>query len=102
MAFCSCGPHFLFSLHTHDFIPMAITSTATTHSAPVHRSASNRPPSTLQLLRESLSQEAGGAQPSPSTAIAHNEGAPSPAPFGCFSERQVVALSAPIDRANVR
>ena len=80
---------------------MAITSTATTHSAPVRRSASNRPASTLQLLRESLNQEAA-AQPSPSPAIAHNEGAHGPAPFGGFSERQVAALSAPLDRANVR
>jgi DNA recombination protein Rad52 len=76
---------------------MAITSTATTHSAPVRRSASNRPASTLQLLRESLSQEAA-AQPSPSPATPHHEGA-----LGTgFSERQVAALSAPLDRANVR
>jgi DNA recombination protein Rad52 len=76
---------------------MAITSTATTHSAPVRRSASNRPASTLQLLRESLSHEAA-AQPSPSPATPHHEGA-----LGTgFSERQVAALSAPLDRANVR
>ena len=78
---------------------MAITSTstATTHSAPVRRSASNRPPSTLQLLRESLSQEAT-AQPSPSPAKPNYEGA-----LGTgFSERQITALSAPLDRANVR
>ena len=78
---------------------MAITSTATatTHSAPVRRSASNRAPSTLQLLRESLSHEAA-AQPSPSPATPHHEGA-----LGTgFSERQVAALSAPLDRANVR
>jgi DNA recombination protein Rad52 len=81
---------------------MAITSTATNHATPVvRRSTSNRPPSTLQLLRESLSQEAA-AQPSPSPAIAHIEGAHGPAPCGGFSERQVVALSAPLDRANVR
>ena len=81
---------------------MAITSTstatATTHSGPVRRSASNRPPSTLQLLRESLSQEAGGAQPSTAPAASQNWGA-----LGTgFSERQVAALSAPLDRANVR
>jgi DNA recombination protein Rad52 len=76
---------------------MAITSTATTHSAPVRRSASNRPASTLQLLRESLNHEAA-AQPSPSPATPHHEGA-----LGTgFSERQVAALSAPLDRANVR
>jgi DNA recombination protein Rad52 len=81
---------------------MAITSTATTHATPVvRRSATNRPPSTLQLLRESLNQEAA-AQPSPSPAIAHTEGAHGPASFGGFSERQVAALSAPLDRANVR
>jgi hypothetical protein len=83
---------------------MAITSTATatTHSAPVRRSATTRPPSTLQLLRDSLSQEQATAQPSPSPAIAHNEGAPGPAPCGGLSERQVALLSAPLDRANVR
>jgi DNA recombination protein Rad52 len=49
-------------------------------------------------LRESLSQEAGGAQPSPAPAASQNWGA-----FGTgFSERQVAALSAPLDRANVR
>jgi DNA recombination protein Rad52 len=76
---------------------MAITSTATTHSAPVRRSASNRPASTLQLLRESLSQEAA-PQPSPSPATSQNWGAHG----NGFSERQVAALSAPLDRANVR
>ena len=81
---------------------MAITSTATTHSAPVRRSASNRPPSTLQLLRESLSQEQATVQPSPSPAASQNWGAPGPAPGGGFSEGQVAALSAPLDRANVR
>ena len=79
---------------------MAITSTATTHSAPVRRSATSRTPSTLQELRQSLSQEAAGAQPSPSLATPHHESA-----LGTgtgFSERQVAALSAPLDRANVR
>jgi hypothetical protein len=77
---------------------MAITSTATNHATPVvRRSSSNRPPSTLQLLRDSLSQEAA-AQPSPSPTMHHHEGA-----LGTgFSERQVAALSAPLDRANVR
>jgi DNA recombination protein Rad52 len=77
---------------------MAITSTATTHSAPVRRSSSNRPTSTLQLLRDSLSQDS--AQPSPAPTIAHLEVAPGPA--SGFSERQVALLSAPLDRANVR
>jgi DNA recombination protein Rad52 len=82
---------------------MAITSAATNHATPVvRRSSSNRPASTLQLLRESLSQEQATAQPSPGPAIAHIEGAHGPAPFGGFSERQVAALSAPLDRANVR
>jgi len=81
---------------------MAITSTATatTHSAPVRRSASNRPPSTLQLLRESLGQEQATAQPSPSPATTHDDGA-----LGSgagFTTRQITALSAPLDRANVR
>jgi DNA recombination protein Rad52 len=77
---------------------MAITSTATNHATPVvRRSSSSRPPSTLQLLRESLNQEAA-AQPSPAPAMHHHEGA-----LGIgFSERQVAALSAPLDRANVR
>jgi DNA recombination protein Rad52 len=81
---------------------MAITSTATntTHSAPIRRNATSRPPSTLQLLRETLSQDA--AQPSPAPATANLEGASGPAPGGGFSERQLAALSAPLDRANVR
>ena len=80
---------------------MAITSTATatTHATPVvRRSPANRPPSTLQLLRESLSQEQDTAQPSPSPAASQNWGA-----LGTgFNERQVALLSAPLDRANVR
>ena len=82
---------------------MAITSTATnttTHSAPVRRNATSRPPSTLQLLRDTLSQDT--AQPSTASATAHGEGAPGPAPSEGFSERQVALLSAPLDRANVR
>jgi DNA recombination protein Rad52 len=48
-------------------------------------------------LRESLSQEAA-AQPSPSPATSQNWGG-----LGTgFSERQVAALSAPLNRANVR
>ena len=82
---------------------MAITSTATTstnHSAPVRRTAPgpNRSPSALQVLRDSLSQDAGGAQPSPAPETPHRDGAPGTG----FSERQVAALSAPLDRANVR
>jgi hypothetical protein len=82
---------------------MAITSTATAHSTPVvRRSPTSRPPSTLQLLRESLSQKADGAQPSPAPATAHTEGATGPAPGGGLTPRQIAALSAPLDRANVR
>ncbi|WP_296368098.1 RAD52 family DNA repair protein [Vulcanococcus sp. Clear-D1] len=77
---------------------MAITSTATSHSAPIRRNATSRPPTTLQLLRDTLSQDA--AQPSPAPATAHLEGASGPG--SGFSERQVAALSAPLDRANVR
>jgi len=82
---------------------MAITSTATTaniHTAPLRRSApgANRSASTLQALRDSLSEEASSAQPSTAPATAHFEGAPGPG----FSERQLAALSAPLDRANVR
>ena len=75
---------------------MTTTSTATTHSAPIRRTSSSRPPSTLQLMRDTLSQD--GAQPSPAPATAHYEGAPGPG----FSERQVVLLTAPLDRAHVR
>ena len=100
MGFCSGGPHFLLTPHTLVFLTMAITSTATNHATPVvRRSASNRPPSTLQLLRESLSQEAT-SQPSPSPAITNDDGA-----LGSgagFTTRQITALSAPLDRANVR
>jgi len=56
----------------------------------------------LRLLRESLSQEQATAQPSPSPATAHTEGAPSPAPGEGLTARQIAALSAPLDRANVR
>ena len=92
----------LFRSHTHAFSAMAITSTATTstsHSAPVRRTAPgpNRSPSALQVLRDSLSQDASGAQRSPAPATP-----PCDAPCGGFSERQVAALSAPLDRANVR
>ena len=80
---------------------MAITSTATTHTTPtVRRSEASRPPSTLQLLRDSLSQDA--AEPSPASATAHSEGAPGPAPGGGLTARQIAPLSAPLDRANVR
>ncbi len=83
---------------------MAITSTATTptsHTAPVRRTAPgpNRSPSALQVLRDSLSQDDRGAQPSPAPATPHRDGAPGTTGF---SERQVAALSAPLDRANVR
>ena len=80
---------------------MAITSTATNHATPVvRRSATSRAPSTLQELRQSLSQEAAGAQPSPSPATPHHESALGTGTV--FSERQVAALSAPLDRAKVR
>ncbi len=79
---------------------MAITSTATNHAAPVRRSATKRPPSTLQLLRESLSQEQAAAQPSPSPATPNDDGALGS--LAGFTTRQIAALSAPLDRANVR
>ncbi|MEN9859901.1 MAG: hypothetical protein RLZZ515_383, partial [Cyanobacteriota bacterium] len=66
---------------------MTTTSTATTHSAPIRRTSPSRPPSTLQLLRDTLRTEDAQAQPS------------SP---GGFSERQVSLLTAPLDRAHVR
>jgi DNA recombination protein Rad52 len=81
---------------------MAITSTATpaTHSAPIRRSATNRPASALEQLRASLSQEAASAQPSPPPATPHDQGALGS--VAGFSTRQIALLSAPLDRANVR
>jgi DNA recombination protein Rad52 len=66
----------------------------------VRRSASNRPPSTLQLLRESLSQEQVTANPSPPQTTPNDDGALSS--VAGFTTRQITALSAPLDRANVR
>jgi len=119
VGFCGCGPRWdlllrlgtaapwwlqpltPFSLHTLDFIRMAITSTAATHSTPVvRRSSTSRPLSTLQLLRESLSQTADGAQASPSPATPNGDGALGS--LAGFTTRQIAALSAPLDRANVR
>ena len=82
---------------------MAITSTATTstsHSTPVRRTTPgpNRSASALQTLRDSLSQDDRSAPTSPAPATAHRNGSPGTG----FSERQVAALSAPLDRANVR
>jgi DNA recombination protein Rad52 len=70
----------------------------TTHAAPQRRTIPSRPPSTLQLLRETLSQEAVAPQPVPAPASPHSEGG---SPAG-FSTRQIALLSAPLDRANVR
>ena len=70
----------------------------TTHAAPQRRTIPSRPPSTLQLLRETLSQEAASAQPAPVSASPHSEGGSGSG----FSTRQIALLSAPLDRANVR
>jgi DNA recombination protein Rad52 len=86
---------------------MALASTATStnaaaansHSAPLRRNTTNRPPSTLQLLRDTLSQDADASHPSPATAPPHGDGASGTT---SFSKWQVAALSAPLDRANVR
>ena len=72
--------------------------TTTTHAAPQRRTIPSRPPSTLQLLRETLSQEAVAPQPALPPASPHSEGAPGSG----FSTRQIALLSAPLDRANVR
>ena len=72
--------------------------TTTTHAAPQRRTIPSRPPSTLQLLRETLSQEAASAQPALASASPESEGG---SPAG-FSTRQIALLSAPLDRANVR
>jgi len=70
----------------------------TTHAAPQRRTIPSRPPSTLQLLRETLSQEAASAQAAPDTASPHSEAGSGSG----FSTRQIALLSAPLDRANVR
>ena len=74
-------------------------------AAPVRRAGPNsRPPSTLQLLRDTLQQEAT-ATPVQGTPVAAPE---PPAPTASaprvagFSADQIAALSAPLDRANVR
>ena len=80
---------------------MAITSTAATHATPVvRRSSTSRPPYTLQLLRESLSQKPDGAQASLSPATPND--ADALGSLAGFTTRQIAALSAPLDRANVR
>ena len=76
----------------------ATTTPSTTHSAPLRHSLPSRPPSTLQLLRDTLSQEALATQPPAPPAEPHSEGG---LPAG-FSSRQIAWLSAPLDRANVR
>ena len=70
----------------------------TTLAAPQRRSIPSRPPSTLQLLRETLSQEAASDQPAPAPASPHSEGGSGSG----FSTRQIALLTAPLDRANVR
>jgi DNA recombination protein Rad52 len=70
----------------------------TTHAAPQRRAIPSRPPSTLQLLRETLSQEAASAQAAPATASPHSDGGSGSG----FSSRQIALLTAPLDRANVR
>ncbi|MCT0225607.1 RAD52 family DNA repair protein [Synechococcus sp. CS-1328] len=99
--------------------PAAYAATATA-SRPTRSAPRGRAASTLELLRESLQQgpaqepalhnrESHGHAPTPaaggaSTATAPNAGGASPAsPFTLgFSERQIAALSAPLDRAHVR
>ena len=110
MGFCSCGLEGLLPRplqpcstrlspkppNTHDQKPsIAMT---TTHAAPQRRTIPSRPPSTLQLLRETLSQEAVAPQPAPATASPHTDGGSGSG----FSTRQIALLSAPLDRANVR
>ncbi len=51
-------------------------------------------------LRDSLSQEQATAQPSPSTGTSNENGALGS--LAGFTTRQITALSAPLDRANVR
>ena len=76
---------------------MALTATTAPATA-VRRGATSRPPSTLQLLRDSLSQDADASQPSPATPAPQRDAASDTG----FSAWQVAALSAPLDRANVR
>ncbi|WP_411868871.1 RAD52 family DNA repair protein [Vulcanococcus limneticus] len=76
-----------------------------TSAAPVRRAGPNsRPPSTLQLLRDTLQQEAK-ATPVLGAPVAAPEPPAPPAaapPAAGFSVDQITALSAPLDRANVR
>jgi len=76
---------------------MALTATTAPATA-VRRGATSRPPSTLQLLRDSLSQDADASQSSPATPAPQRDAASDTG----FSTWQVAALSAPLDRANVR
>jgi len=74
-------------------------------AAPLRRSGPNsRPPSTLQLLRDTLQQEAT-ATPVQGAPVAAPEPPAPPAaapPAAGFSADQIAALTAPLDRANVR
>ncbi|MCP9815149.1 RAD52 family DNA repair protein [Synechococcus sp. GreenBA-s] len=74
---------------------------AHTAAAPLRRAGANgRPPSTLQLLRDTLQQEAAAGDPAPVPA-APAPGSIAPPPCG-FSAVQIAALAAPLDRAHVR
>jgi DNA recombination protein Rad52 len=79
-------------------------------AAPVRRAGPNsRPPSTLQLLRDTLQQEAAAAPEHAAPALVPDPVAipgaadhPIVLPLSGFSDDQITALSAPLDRANVR
>ncbi|WP_411872148.1 RAD52 family DNA repair protein [Vulcanococcus limneticus] len=79
---------------------------AHTAAAPLRRAGANgRPPSTLQLLRDTLQQEAAAGEPAPipaASAAGHPVAAAMTPPSGGFSPNQIAALAAPLDRAHVR
>jgi len=85
-----------------------ITTAQAAHAAaaPLRRAGANgRPPSTLQLLRHTLQQEAAASEPAPipaASAAGHPVAAPMTSPPCGFSADQIAALAAPLDRAHVR
>jgi DNA recombination protein Rad52 len=85
---------------------MAVSSTTTTantsatSATPLRRSANTRPPSTLQLLRDTLSQNGSPAAPSPAQPKPNHQSAHGAA--GGLEGWQLAALAAPLDRSHVR
>jgi len=88
---------------------MAVSSTTSTAASatPLRRSTNTRPPSTLQLLRDTLSQNGSPAAPSPAQPQPHHQSAlgaalGAAAGAGGLEGWQIAALSAPLERSQVR